>query len=354
MRQKFEPTAPTAATTDVEPTTSRIIEVATGFIQSKALFCAVEFGVFTELAKGPLEGAELRGRLKLHERSARDFLDALVALNLLERKGGIYANTPETDFFLDQAKPSYIGGLLEMFNVRLYSFFDNLGEALTTGKPQNEATHAENIFDSLYSPVRLKGFLRAMTHLSQLGAQAMAEKFPWTDYGSFADLGAAEGGTAVQVALHHSHLNGVGTDLPMVRPRFEEYVAKHGLSDRLRFHGGDFFVDPLPDADVHIMGHVLHDWDLQQKKQLIEKAYQALPVGGALIVIEALIDDDRRENLFGLLMSLNMLIETPGGFDFTGADCCEWMQAAGFSSTYIEHLAGYDSMVVGIKDLRQI
>ncbi|HKG23361.1 MAG TPA: methyltransferase, partial [Blastocatellia bacterium] len=130
---------------------------------------------------------------------------------------------------------------------------------------------------------------------------------------------------------------------------FEEYVESHGLGERLKFYPGNFFEDPMPAADVLVMGHILHDWDLEQKKMLISKAYEALPKGGALVVYEALIDDDRRENAFGLLMSLNMLIETPGGFDYTGADCSSWMREAGFSETRVEHLSGPDSMVVGIK-----
>jgi hypothetical protein len=115
------------------------------------------------------------------------------------------------------------------------------------------------------------------------------------------------------------------------------------------FRGGDFFADPLPSADVLVMGHVLHDWGLDDRKLLIRRAYDTLPVGGALIVYEAIIDDERRQNAFGLLMSLNMLIETPGGADYTGAECSAWMREAGFRETRVEHLLGPDSMVVGIK-----
>ena len=121
------------------------------------------------------------------------------------------------------------------------------------------------------------------------------------------------------------------------------------MSDRLKFHSGSFFTDPLPTADVLVMGHILHDWNLDEKEMLLRKAYDALPANGALIVYEALIDDDRRKNAFGLLMSLNMLIETPGGFDYTGADCQAWMREVGFRETRVEHLLGPDSMVVGIK-----
>jgi hypothetical protein len=141
----------------------------------------------------------------------------------------------------------------------------------------------------------------------------------------------------------------MGFDLPEVGPIFEEYIEENGVSSRVSFKGGSFFTDPVPNADVITMGHILHDWDLDQKRMLIGKAYDALPSGGALVVFEALIDDDRSNNAFGLLMSLNMLIETPGGFDYTGSDCMGWMKDAGFQKTRVEHLAGPDSMVVGIK-----
>ncbi|HWT01293.1 MAG TPA: methyltransferase [Pyrinomonadaceae bacterium] len=328
-----------------------IMQVGLGFWASKTLLSAVELGLFTELAKGPMTAEAVGGRLNLHPRSLRDFLDALVSLRLLERDAaGLYGNTPETDTFLDKAKPTYLGGMLEMANARLYGFWGTLTEGLRTGRPQNEVRSGGNFFEALYAdPARLENFLSAMTGLSLGAARAIAEKFPWSDYKTFIDVGGAQGGTPVQVALAHPHLAGGEFDLPGVGPVFEQYVARHGLSDRLRFHPGDFFKDPLPSADVLIMGHILHDWDLGEKRMLLKKAYDALPAGGALIVFEALIDDDRRENTFGLLMSLNMLIETPGGFDYTGADCSGWMREAGFSQTRVEHLAGPDSMVVGIK-----
>lgn len=151
------------------------------------------------------------------------------------------------------------------------------------------------------------------------------------------------------MAREHPHLTGLNFDLPVVEPIFNDYVKQHGLTDRLKFKAGDFFNEPLPEADVVMMGHILHDWNSDEKRMLIAKAYAAVPTGGALLVYEALIDDERRRNAFGLLMSLNMLIETPGGFDFTGADCSRWMKEAGFRETRVEHLAGPDSMVVAIK-----
>lgn len=331
-------------------TPGRIMQLGLGFWGSKVLLSAVELGVFTELAKEPLDAKMLAERLRLHPRSACDFFDALVALGMLYRNRSKYTNTTETDFFLDRAKPSYVGGMLEMANARLYPFWGSLTEALRTGKPQNEIKKGEDLFSVLYGdPKRLRVFLQGMTGLSLGAARVIAAKFPWGEYKTFIDIGGAQGGVPVQVALAHDHVSGGNFDLPVVGPIFEEYVASFGLSDRLRFYPGDFFKDPLPQADVLIMGHILHDWNLEEKKMLIAKAYKKLPAGGALIVFEAVIDDERRKNAFGLLMSLNMLIETPGGFDYTGADCLGWMREIGFQKTRIEHLDGPDSMVIGFK-----
>jgi len=332
-------------------TPEKIIETGFAFTSSKTLLSAIELGVFTELAKGPKDLETLRTTLGLHPRSARDFFDTLVALGFLTRTDGRYRNTPETDLFLDRAKPSYMGGMLEMANERLYPFWGTLTEGLRTGAPQNEVkTGGPDLFTTLYAnPAKLKLFLAAMTGLSRGANLAIARTFPWKDYRTFVDVGTAQGDLAGQIALANPHLKGQGFDLPEVRPIFEEYAARLGVQDRLTFSPGSFFDDPLPKADVVLMGHILHDWDLPTKQMLIKKAYDALPAGGAFVVYESIIDDDRSKNAFGLIMSLNMLIETLGGFDYTGADCVGWMKAAGFSSTRVEPLVGPDSMVVGIK-----
>jgi O-methyltransferase domain/Dimerisation domain len=331
-------------------TPANIFKLGFGFWESKTLLSAVELGLFTELAKGAADLNTLSRRLGLHDRSARDFLDALVALKLLDQQDGLYSNMADTDLFLDRAKPSYVGGLLEMANARLYESWGSLTEALKTGRNQNEAKKSGDVFAELYAdPARLRLFLAAMSGVSLGAAQAIAAKFPWQDYKTFVDIGTAQGMVPVTITRAHNHLSGAGYDLPEVKPVFEEFIAKHGMHERVKFLSGNFFADPLPTADVLIMGHILHDWDLPRKRMLLEKAHAALPKGGALIVYEAIIDDERRQNAFGLLMSLNMLIETTGGFDFTGADCQAWMRDAGFSQTRVEPLAGPDSMVVAVK-----
>jgi len=333
-----------------EPSPDRLLQLAMGFWASKALLSAVELGVFTRLANGPRDAAQLTEELGLHPRSALDFLDTLVALNVLEREAGQYSNTPDAALFLDKSKPSYVGGLLEMANSRLYPFWGSLTQALRTGQPQNDLKHDGNVFDALYRDEKaLRGFLNAMSGVSLGAARAIARKFPWQNYRTFIDIGAAQGALPVQIALAHPHLRGGGFDLPAVGPVFDEYVASHGLQERLGFYPGDFFKGDCPTADVLVMGHILHDWDLEQKRALLAKCHAALPRGGCLIVYDAMIDDERRQNAFGLLMSLNMLIETSGGFDYTGAQCTAWMQEAGFRQVRVEPLVGADSMAIGIK-----
>ena len=328
-----------------------ILQTGHGFWASKTLLSAVEMEVFTELARRPEGLDELTGRLGLHPRSARDFLDALVALGFLERNDGVYSNTPSTDLFLDKRKPSYIGGILEMVNHRSYGHWNNLTEGLRTGLPQNELKGGgAPVFQTIYAdPARLREFLKAMSGVSRGANIAIAAKFPWPQYKTVVDAGPAQGDLLTQVLLKNEHLLGIGFDLPEVGPIFEEYVAEHGLSSRLEFQPGSFFTDPLPRADVVMMGHILHDWSLGEKQMLIKKAYDALPNGGALLVYDSIIDDDRSKNAFGLMMSLQMMIETYGGFDYTGADCMRWMRDAGFRDARVEHLVGPDSMVIGIK-----
>jgi hypothetical protein len=315
------------AVTSEQPTPDAIMQLTRSFAGSKALASAVELGLFTTLANGPLTGAVLRAKLGLQPRGTTDWLDALVSLGMLERDGDLYANTAATDLYLDRAKPTYVGGMVVGMAADT-SHWDSLTAALRTGRPQIEGD--QDYLDQYHDPALLTEFTHQMTGLSMGAALAIAEKVPWQRYRTVIDIGAAEGCVPVELALRHPQLIGGGFDLPVLRPAFEEYVDAHGLAERLRFYPGDFFADPLPSADVLVMGHVLHNWSLEQKLELLGKAYRALPDGGALIVYESLIDDDRRTNTFGLLMSVAMLLVTHDGFDYTGAQCRSWMSDIGF------------------------
>jgi hypothetical protein len=332
-----------------------ILDTGFGFWSSKVLLSAVELGVFTELAKGGRTRDDLGAALGLHPRGSMDLFDTLVALGFLQREShgerAIYMNTELTDHFLDRAKPSYVGGMLEMLEDRLYRHWGNLTEALRTGQPQNEIKDSgAPMFDTLFSDeARLEGFMNAMQGISLPNFAALAEKFDFSRYKTLCDVGGANAALSRTVAARHPHLACTSWDLPVVEPIAARAIAAAGLEQRVKTATGDFFNDALPRADVITMGMILHDWNLENKKMLIAKAYDALPAGGAFIVVENLIDDDRRTNAFGLLMSLNMLIEFGEAFDYTGADFDRWCREAGFERTEVIPLRGPASAGVAYK-----
>src|ERR1700730_2606871 len=334
---------------------SHIMQVGMGFWASKTLLSAVELELFTKLGSRGMTGPQIAEALELDARAIPDFPDALVALELLEREGeggdALYRNTPATAVFLDKASPAYIGGILEMGNARLYRFWGDLTEALQTGKPQNEIKHTgKAMFEALYSdPDRLQQVLTGVEGISFGPFQALAEKFDSSKYKTLCDVGGATGQLSVIVANRHPHMRCTSFDLPVVEPIAKRTIEAAGLSERVTAVGGDFFVDQLPKADVITMGLILHDWDLEGKMHLIKAAYDALPEGGAFIVVESLIDDARRENAFGLLMSLNMLIEFGDAFDFTGADFAGCCKEVGFKEIDVLPLAGPTSAGIAHK-----
>jgi hypothetical protein len=334
---------------------SHIMQVGMGFWASKTVLSAVELELFTKLGSDGMTGSQIGAALELNGRAIPDFPDTLVALELLDREGegsdAVYRNTQATAIFLDKASPAYIGGILEMCNARLYGFWGDLTSALQTGKPQNEIKHTGTaMFEELYSdPDRLEQFMNAMSGISLGPFNALAEKFDFSKYRTLCDVGGATGLLSIIVAGHHPHIRCTSFDLPVVAPIARRRIEAAGMSERVTEVGGDFFADPLPEADVITMGLILHDWNLERKMRLIKAAYDALPEGGAFIVVENLIDDARRENAFGLLMSLNMLIEFGDAFDFTGADFAGWCKEVGFRDTEIVPLAGPTSAGIAYK-----
>jgi hypothetical protein len=332
-----------------------IMQTATAFWASKVLLTAVELDLFTALGDGPMTAPELGKALGLHPRGTYDFFDALVALKFLDRDGdgpqGKYKNTPATAALLDKASPNYIGGLPQMLNARLFGFWNDLGAALKTGQPQNEVKlHGKPMFEELYAnEARLGLFLEAMTGVQAANFQVFAEKFDFSRYRTMCDIGGALALLSRIVAAQHNHLAFTTFDLPPVALHAQKQIDAAGLTDRIRVVPGDFFVNDFPKADIVTMGNILHDWNLEKKTLLVRKAYEALPKGGAFVVIENIIDDARRENAFGLLMSLNMLIEFGDAFDYTGADFRKWCVEAGFERFDLIPLAGPASAAVAYK-----
>jgi hypothetical protein len=341
------------------PTPDRIMQIGMGFWASKTLLAAVNFSLFSLLSGKRMSGAEIKKKLglKTTQRHVYDFLDTLVSLGFLEREGiwdtAQYSNTTDTDIFLDENKPSYIGGILKMGNHRLYRFWADLEEGLITGQPQNETKGSlvgDSGFEKLYeSPERLREFVNAMSGIQMGNFMALVKKFNFSNYKTLCDVGGADGWLSIQVANAHPNIQCTTTDLKQVEPLANEKIARFNLAGRIKFHAHDFFKDPIPSADVITMGNILHGMTEEVKKETIKKVYDALPANGVFIVIENLIDNERRQNTFGLLMSLNMLIENGDAFDYTMNDFDGWAKQAGFNRTEIIPLTGPTSAAVAYK-----
>lgn len=334
---------------------SKIMQIGMAFWASKTLLTGVNMGLFTLLANGELSVNDIKSKLGLHERGLYDFLDSLVALKFLERIGlketALYSNTEETNQFLDKEKQTYCGGILELANNRLYPNWNYLEDGLKTGLSYDQLNPGvKPLFEDVYSsPERLSEFLSAMGGLQMGNFITLSNEFDFSNYSTLCDIGGAGGYLSMQIVMNNHHMKCVSFDLPVVTTITTENITKMGLDDKITTQSGDFFKEDFPEVDVITMGNILHDWGTEDKKMLMQKAYNALPEGGSLIVIENIIDDNRSENAFGLMMSLNMLVETSKGYDFSAADFKIWADEIGFKEIYSMPLTGPSSAVIAKK-----
>ncbi len=340
-------TAPAPETTIAHP--GDLLRIGTAFCSAKILLTALELRLFTLLHEGPATEPEIREKLGLHPRGSRDFLDALVAFGVLLKDDGLYRNSPAADRYLVPGELTYAGGFLERANQMLYPAWGRFTEALLTGEPQVNADSGEPYDAMSADPDQLRSFLGMMDTMNSPLGPALAEVFPWSRYGSMVDVGGARGNLAAAVATRHPRLSAGVFDLPQVEPFFTEHMAGLGLSERLTFHAGDFFKDPLPAADVLIIGHVLHDWNPDVRRMLLRKAYAAVRPGGAVLVYDPMLDPER-PNPVNLVISLDMLLTTRGGGEYSPAECRGWLEECGFRVDPPKSLGFSDTLLVGHKD----
>ncbi|WP_396613936.1 methyltransferase (plasmid) [Haloferax sp. S1W] len=333
------------------PTQYEIIKTCYGFLSTKIVLSAVELDLFTELASEPMTKEQLEEQLGLHPRCSADYLDSLVALGYLRREDGVYRNDPVVDKVLDASKTEhYIGGALEWANEHQYQTFGELTETLKTGEPQSGYMDEDEMFDELYEDEdQADAFTSGMAGLTSRVANYIAESFEWEEYESVCDVGSAKGMVPVTVAEKNEHLKATAFDLPELKPISEEFISKRGMDDRVSFHPGDAFEDDLPRHDVFVLGRILHDFGLEKKKELIRSTYEAMPDDGALLIYGSLIDNDRRENVVGLMTSLYVMVDSEKGYDYTPKECQKWLQEIGFSEIEVRDIPGPETMVVAQK-----
>jgi 8-O-methyltransferase len=318
------------------------------FLRGHLLMSAVDLGLFEALAKEPGTAEQIAGRLDLHERGTRDFLDALAALGVLRREGGVYHNSPVAEHHLIAGRQGFIGGFIAMTTQFMGGAgWEGLTGMLRTGLPRGHDEKGGVPFNEVFrDPERLRLFLSAMDSLNGAIGPELARRYDWSRHGSFVDVGGARGNLAGTLLLAHPHLTGGVFDRPVMEPFLRELARDRGVAGRLAFHGGDFDVDDLPAADVLIFGNVLHDLPVGSRRALIAQAARRVPPGGAVVVYDPMLDDERRI-VDNLLLSLAMRVQSPAGNEYRPAECRAWMREAGLEVEEVFPLPAHATAVVG-------
>jgi SAM-dependent methyltransferase len=324
-----------------------IKRLGNAFCHAKLLLAAGELGLFADLAEnGPTTQSQIQDRLSLQPRGCRDFLHALVLLGLLVKDGEQYRNSAVTAEHLIPGRATYMGGFLQRSNKVLYPAWANLSAALRTGQPQVPTAQSGSFERMLSDPGQLTQYLGMMDSVSGLLAPKLAEAFDWPGHAEIVDVGGARGNLAAHLVRAHPHLSAWVFDLPVMEAPWREHVTSLAASGQIRFRGGDFFADPLPAGDVLILGHVLHNWSPEERQFLIKKAFAAVRPGGALLIYDAMLEENPAD-LARVLVSLNMLLVTPGGSEYTARECAQWLADAGFTAISDRPLGSADTLVIG-------
>ncbi|MGA5560987.1 methyltransferase [Streptomyces platensis] len=327
----------------------------TAYHQAKILHTAVELGLFERLADGPATVEELRQKLSLAHPLAAEFLNALVALGLLEAEDGDprrYRNSATAAAFLVPGAPEYLGGSILQHARKHYHVWAGLTTALREGEAGSGAeAHGPEAYPQHYADLdRARQIMAHFDTFTTFTADELARRVDWAPYHSFVDIGGARGNLATRLALAHPHLSGTVFDLPALAPLCAELVTDRGLDGRVRFQGGDFLTDPLPAADAVVIGHVLPDWPVPQQRALLRRIHDALRPGGALVIYD-LMTDPASETVHDILQRLNHGLIRGDSSSSSVAEYRTTVEEAGFTvrqAERIDNLLG-DWLIVAIK-----
>lgn len=315
------------------PDPAPIIDLMEAFRRSKTMFAAVSMGVFDLLADGPLDAISLARRMQSDAGATERLLEACTGLNLLENRNGLFANTPLADVYLRTASERAMTGYILCSNDAFYPLWGHLEDAVREGTPRWAQTFGSPgpIFEHFFStPEKMKTFALGMHGMGVSNSPVVVRAFDLSRFHVMADLGAASGHLAIAAAEAWPQLRGIAFDLPKVIPLAAEQIAKSPAKDRLAVHPGDFFTDPLPEADLYALGRVLHDWTEEKIRLLLKRIFDRLPAGGGLLIAEKHIREDRSGPVSAQLQSLNMLVCTEGK-ERSLSEYRALLQEAGFS-----------------------
>lgn len=301
-----------------------VLDLIEAFRRSKTMFVAVSLGIFDRLQKGPAEARDFGGNPDAMER----LLDACVGLQLLEKRDGRYANTPVAEKYLCRSSPDTLCGYILYSDKALFPMWAHLEEAVLEGSHRWRQTFGGTgtLFSNFFkSEEATREFLLGMHGFGRISSPTIVSAFDLSRFRRLVDLGGATGHLALAAVERYPSLRAAVLDLPAVAP-----VAREFAAGRIDVIEGDFFADPLPEADLFSLGRILHDWSEEKIERLLRKIYERLPAGGALLVVEKLLDDGKSGPVSAQMQSLNMLVVTEGK-ERTLSEYTALLKTAGFA-----------------------
>ncbi|MBM3945983.1 MAG: methyltransferase domain-containing protein [SAR202 cluster bacterium] len=339
--------------TTTPPSPDRIRQMMSGFWVSRTLFSGVELGLFNELARGRASAEVLAYRLKLNPRALERLMNALVSLGLMQKQGNRFANTPESQAYLVEGSPEFVGAQVEHLANLHWRLWQHLSDAVRENSPRVKQVFGPgfDIFQAMYAdPQRLRAFVQGMHTLTMPAAEELVEAVDLSPYHTLMDVGGGSGALCIAAARRYANLNGIVFEQPAVCPIAADFVKRHGMSGRVRVVPGDFFNgESLPrEADAIVLGWVLHDWPPAQAREVLRNCYQALRSGGVLLLCEKLLDEDKTGPELTTLMDLHLLVST-GGEEHSASEYRTWMEAMGFQDISVKVLGANRDLVLGHK-----
>jgi acetylserotonin N-methyltransferase len=310
-----------------------VLSIVDAFRASKAVFTAVSLGVFDRLERAPATAVELARATETNSGALERLLDACVALSLLGRDGERYRNLPVASQYLRQDSPDTLAGYILYSDRVLYRLWGNLEGAVREGTNRWEQPFGARtgVFENLFATEQARlTFLQGMHGMGLLSSPAVVASFDLSGFRHLCDLGGATGHLAIEACRRYPSLRATVFDLPPVTAVAQRFIAKAEMEARVSTHPGDFFTDPLPDADLYSLGRILHDWSEPKIRTLLAKIHAALPPGGGLLIAERLLHPFKDGPLSANLQSLNMLVVTEGK-ERTAAEYEALIREAGFS-----------------------
>jgi acetylserotonin N-methyltransferase len=297
------------------PDPSPVLDLIEAFRRSKTMFAAVTLGIFDRLEIGPATAPSLAGQIGADAAALERLLDACVGLGLLRKQDGVYANQAVASAYLARSSPRAMTGYIQYSNDVLYRMWGTLEDAVREGSHRWRQVYGleGGIFDHFFrTDEDMRKFLLGMHGYGLLSSPAVVASFDLSRFGRLVDLGGATGHLPVAACERYAGLRAAVFDLPRVITVARELVAQSSVSQRIELIPGDFFRDDLPEADLYSVSRILHDWSEDKIRVLLTKIYQRLPPGGALLIAEKLLQDDKTGPMWAAMQSLNMLVCTEG------------------------------------------